>query len=63
MCGLARCGFAQLTSPLQVWALTVSTDESMIVSGAADSVVTFWQDCSEEQQAEKDSQRAELVQK
>ena len=48
---------------LQVWALAVSSDESTIVSGAADSVVTFWQDCTEEQQAEKDSQRAELVQK
>ena len=46
-----------------MWALAVSSDESTIVSGAADSAVTFWQDCTEEQQAEKDSQRAELVQK
>ena len=48
---------------MQVWALAVSSDESTIVSGAADSVVTFWQDYTEEQQVEKETQRAELVQK
>lgn len=47
----------------QVWALAVSKDESTIVSGAADSVVTFWQDCTEEKELEKESKRAELVQK
>lgn len=33
----------------------------MIVSGAADSVLTFWQDCTEEQEVEKESKRATLV--
>ena len=46
-----------------MWALAVSTDEQTIVSGAADSVVTFWEDCTEEQEEEKESKRADLVQK
>ena len=41
----------------------MSSDESTIVSGAADSVVTFWQDCTEEEQLEKETQRAQLVEK
>jgi U3 small nucleolar RNA-associated protein 13 len=45
----------------KVWALAVSADESTIVSGAADSVVTFWEDCTEEQEHQKETQRAELV--
>lgn len=45
----------------QVWALSVSSDERTIVSGAADSVVTFWEDCTEEQEAEKENKRADLV--
>lgn len=32
-----------------------------IVSGAADSVITFWEDCTEEQEKEKESTRAEMV--
>lgn len=47
----------------KVWALAISTDESTIVSGAADSVATFWEDCTEEQELEKESKRAELVEK
>ena len=47
--------------PTKVWALAVSTDEQTVVSGAADSVVTFWEDCTEEQAQEKENQRAELV--
>jgi len=46
-----------------VWALAVSTDERTIVSGAADSLVTFWEDCTEEQEEEKESKRIEMVQK
>ena len=46
---------------VQVWALSVSSDERTIVSGAADSVVTFWEDCTEEQEAEKENKRADLV--
>lgn len=33
----------------------------MIVSAAADSVVTFWQDCTEEQAQENEAKRSELV--
>ncbi|KAG6919022.1 hypothetical protein DXG01_009732 [Tephrocybe rancida] len=46
-----------------VWALAVSNDETRIISGAADSVVTFWEDCTEEQDEEKEVARASLVQK
>jgi U3 small nucleolar RNA-associated protein 13 len=45
----------------KVWALTVSRDNKTIISGAADSVVTFWEDCTEEQEAARESARAELV--
>lgn len=48
-------------SRLQVWALAVSTDERTIVSAAADSVVTFWQDCTEEEEQENEAKRSELV--
>ena len=45
----------------QVWGLAVSSDERTIVSGAADSVVTFWEDCTEEQESEKEMKRTELA--
>lgn len=45
----------------QVWALAISSDEATIVSGAADSVVTFWQDCTEEEEKEKEAKRADQV--
>lgn len=32
-----------------------------MLSGAADSVVTFWEDCTEEQDQEKETQREEMV--
>jgi U3 small nucleolar RNA-associated protein 13 len=41
--------------------LTVSRDSQTIISGAADSVVTFWEDCTEEQEAARESARVELV--
>jgi U3 small nucleolar RNA-associated protein 13 len=44
-----------------VWALAVSSDERTIVSGAADSMVTFWEDCTEEQEREKETKRADMV--
>ncbi|KAF8921920.1 WD40 repeat-like protein [Mucidula mucida] len=47
----------------KVWALAVSADDSTIVSGAADSVITFWQDNTIEEQTEKETQRADLVSK
>ena len=31
----------------------MSSDESKIVTGAADSVVTIWKDCTEENEIEK----------
>ena len=45
----------------KVWALAVSRDSHMIVSGGADSVVNFWADCTEEQEAEREAERTELV--
>lgn len=37
----------------KIWALAVSEDEKTIVSGAADSMVTFWGDCTEVDEKEK----------
>jgi U3 small nucleolar RNA-associated protein 13 len=48
---------------VKVWALAISADEQTIVSGAADSVVTFWQDCTDEQEIEKFTKKADMVQK
>jgi U3 small nucleolar RNA-associated protein 13 len=45
----------------QIWALALSTDERTIVSGAADSVVTFWEDCTEEEERAKEIHRTELA--
>ena len=39
----------------------MSRDNKTIISGAADSVITFWEDCTEEQEAARESVRAELV--
>jgi U3 small nucleolar RNA-associated protein 13 len=39
--------------------LAISADEKTIVSGGADSIVNFWQDCSAEEQQEE----AEKLQK
>ena len=39
----------------------MSRDNKSIISGAADSVITFWEDCTEEQEAATESARAELV--
>lgn len=46
-----------------MWALAVSSNERTIVSGAADSVVTFWEDCTEEQEQEKEAKREDTVSK
>ncbi|KAI0033812.1 WD40 repeat-like protein [Vararia minispora EC-137] len=45
----------------KVWALAVSKDTRTIVSGAADSVVNIWQDCTEEQEAEQEQERANIT--
>lgn len=39
----------------------MSRDNKTIISGAADSVITFWEDCTKEQEAARESARAELV--
>ena len=41
--------------------MAISSDERTIVSGAADSVVTFWEDCTEERESEKEAKRTELA--
>lgn len=46
-----------------MWALAISTDERTIVSGAADSVATFWEDCTAEQEEENEKKRIDTVQK
>ena len=41
--------------------MAISSDERTIVSGAADSVVTFWEDCTEAYEVEKEEKRTELA--
>jgi U3 small nucleolar RNA-associated protein 13 len=41
--------------------LAVSADENTIVTGAADSVVTFWEDCTEEDEVVKETKRTEMA--
>lgn len=45
----------------KVWALAISSDEKTLVSAAADSVVTFWQDCTELEEEEKQTAKNDLV--
>lgn len=53
------CSFYLYKSPTKVWALAVSADGRTIVSGAADSVVNMWEDCTEEREVERENKRAE----
>jgi WD40 repeat protein len=46
---------------VQIWALAVSSDERTVVTAAADSVITFWVDSTEEELLEKAAKQAELV--
>lgn len=46
---------------IQIWALAVSRDERTVVTGAADSVITFWVDATEEEQKQKETEKAGLV--
>lgn len=39
--------------------MAISSDGRTIVSGAADSVVTLWEDCTEEDEVEKEAKRTE----
>lgn len=45
----------------KVWALTINKDERLVVSGGADSVITFWKDCTEEKVLEKLALKEEAV--
>ena len=47
----------------KVWALAISKDEKTIISGAADSVVTIWQDVTVEQEEEKAAKEDALIMK
>lgn len=58
VCGICIANAVHIS---KIWALAISKDESTIISGAADSVVTFWTDCTEEIQIEKENARAELI--
>lgn len=43
--------------------MAINANDKTIVSGGADSVVTFWDDSTEEEAAEKENRRAEIVAK
>ena len=45
----------------KAWALTVSNDESRIVSGAADGKLIVWKDVTEEKREEELEQRKEVL--
>ena len=36
----------------KIWSLTINDDASLMVSGGADSVISFWQDTTEEKEEE-----------
>lgn len=45
---------------LQIWALAVSADSSIFVTGGIDSKIIIWEDCTQEeiaQQQEEDEKR------
>jgi U3 small nucleolar RNA-associated protein 13 len=45
----------------KIWALAISKDEKTIVSGAADSVITIWQDVTKEQEEERLAEQQQTV--
>ena len=45
----------------KIWALAASRDGRTVVSGGADSVVTFWEDCTEEEESDKIAKREDMV--
>lgn len=47
----------------QIWALDISSDQSMIATGGADSVVTIWRDCTKEKDLERLADREKTVMK
>lgn len=44
-----------------MWTLSATRDESCIASGSADSKVTFWQDCTEEEEASRTQAQEKLI--
>ena len=46
----------------QIWALAVSADEKTIVSAGADSIATFWEDCTVVEQEERNQKIQAAVQ-
>ena len=45
----------------KVWALAINSDERLVVTGAADSVITIWKDNTQEKVQEKLLQKEESV--
>lgn len=45
----------------KIWALTSSKDEKLLLSGGADSVITFWEDVTREQEELKETEAEELI--
>lgn len=41
----------------------MSSDDSTIVTGAADSVITFWKDCTEEKEVERQADIQKAISK
>ena len=39
----------------------MSSDEAEIITGAADSVLTFWKDCTDEKERERQAKREDAV--
>lgn len=47
----------------QIWALAISKDETRIVSGAADSVISIWEDVTQIEEDQRAAEEEELVHK
>lgn len=45
----------------KIWALATNRDASMLVSGGADSVISFWEDVTEAEEEEKTAANEEII--
>lgn len=45
----------------QIWALAINQDASMVISGGADSVISFWEDVTEQEEEEKANAEEEEI--
>ena len=52
-----------MRADVQIWSISVSSDEATIVSAGADSLATFWQDSSAVEQKEKNDALVAAVQR